>query len=313
MNKKIKPIFILSVPRSGSSLMLSILSAHKKIAGMAETWLLLPFLYANKEQGTLTNYCHTFAYQGLTDLITNLPGKENQYNIYLREFFENLYGALAENHDYFLDKTPRYYFIIPELIKIFPDAKFIFIFRNPVQIFASWITTFGENRFSIFGKWSNYFNLIEGPKLLSTGYELIKDKAYKLQYEQFVNDPEKYLKEILDYLELDFDKELLSNFNPSKLAGRHLDPNVFEYGSSIEKSTVEKWREVFNTNFRKRIITNYITNLSEETLNVMGYNKSEIISDIKNLKPNGHYNLIRDIIDYYFMKLKNRYNRISYS
>ena len=131
MTKKTKPIFILSTPRSGSTLLLSILSSHKKIFGMAETWLLLPFLYANRSNGALTNYCHRFAYQGLTDLINILPEKENQYNAYLKEFFENLYSSLVkEDHDYFLDKTPRYFFIIPEIVKIFPDAKFIFIFRN---------------------------------------------------------------------------------------------------------------------------------------------------------------------------------------
>ena len=155
-------------------------------------------------------------------------------------------------------------------------------------------------------------NLSEGPELLSTGYELIKEKAYKLQYEQFVNNPEKYIKEILDYLELDFYSELLSGFNPSDLSGRHMDPNVFKFGNSIENSTLEKWKKVFNTRFRKQIIINYIRNLNEESLNIMGYNKSEIINDIKNLKPNGHYNLIRDIIDYNFVKLKNRYKRTSY-
>ena len=314
MEKQVKPIFILGLPRSGTSLLLTILSAHKEIAGMAETWLLLPFMYANKNHGVIANYSHNLGFTGLTDLINNLPGKEQQYNNYLRIFFDNVYSSLAKNHVYFVDKTPRYYHIIPELVKIFPDAKFIFIFRNPIQIFASRMnTTHAKNRFSIFSHHGNYFDMLEGPKLLSKGYEMIKEKAFAIHFEQFVKDPEQHIKEVLGYLELAYDENMLSGFDPTKLPGRLLDSNVLKYGNTIQKSVTEKWKKVFNTHFRKRFIAQYISNINDEILDIMGYNKAEILNDIKNLKTNGHYNIINDIMDIYFLKLKCRFNRYRYS
>jgi len=314
MEKQVKPIFILGLPRSGTSLLLTILSAHKEIAGMAETWLLLPFMYANKNNGVLANYSHNLGYAGLTDLINNLPGKEQQYNNYLRMFFDNLYSSLANSHKYFIDKTPRYYYIIPELVKLYPDAKFIFLFRNPIQIFASRMnTTHAKNRFSIFSHQGNYFDMLKGPKLLSKGYEMIKDKAFAIHFEQFVKDPEQHIKEMLNYLELDYNENMLSDFDPTKLPGRLLDSNVFEYGNTIQKSVTEKWKKIFNTRFRKRFIAQYISNINDEILNIMGYNKAEILNDIKNLKTNGHSNIIKDIMDIYFLKLKCRFNRYRYS
>jgi len=314
MEKQVKPIFILGLPRSGTSLLLTILSAHKEIAGMAETWLLLPFMYANKNHGVIANYSHNLGFTGLTDLINNLPGKEQQYNNYLRIFFDNLYSSLANSQKYFIDKTPRYYYIIPELVKLYPDAKFIFLFRNPIQIFASRMNSGNaKDRFSIFSHQGNYFDMIEGPKLLSEGYGLLKDKAYAMNFEKFVINPEKHIKEILKYLELDFDANILSSFDPTKLAGRLLDSNIFEYGNTIQTSVTEKWKKVFNTRFRKRFIAQYISNINDEILDLMGYSKKEILNEIKNLKPNGKHNLMKDIIDIYFLKLKCRFNRYRYS
>ena len=280
---------------------------------MAETWLLLPFIYAKKSNGILTDYSHFNANKGLSDLINSLPGKENEYNQYLHDFFINLYSSLAENNQYFVEKTPRYYLIIPEILKLFPDAKFIFIFRNPVQIYASRMATYGSNRFSIFSANRSYFDLINGPDILTRGYELLKDKAYKLNYEHFISDPEPFIKDICNYLEIEYYENILSNFDPGKLAGRHMDKNAIEYGNKIVNTTVEKWKTVFNTSYRKKVLSSYISNLDKDTLQKMGYSKEAILKDIKNVKSNGRRNLIKDVYDFNLMRLKNKFNRISYN
>lgn len=310
MNHKAKPIFVFSLPRSGSTLLVSILSTHDKIAGTAETWLLLPFIYAHKRKGELSEYCHIHAYHGLTDLIQNLPGKEKEYNQYLADFTRNIYTSLAGNKPYFVDKVPRYYFIIPEIADLFPEAKYVFIFRNPVQIYASTMSTWGNSKFSVFG---NYFDVTEGPKLLAKGYELLKSKSYAFQYEKFIDDPEHYMKELMRYIGLEYTDQLISKFNPSKLKGRHVDPNVLKKGNEIDVSSTEKWRNVLNTPFRKRVITNYIKNFDDTTLKTMGYNKEAIMQEIKTLETKGHHQFFRDLIDYNRIKLKNRYKRFSYA
>ncbi len=280
---------------------------------MGEPWLMLPFLYSTREKGIFTEYGHCFARWGMVDVINELPGKETEYYSYLRGFFENIYSGLASNNQkYFVDKTPRYFYIIPEIIKIFPDAKFIFIFRNPVQVYASYLKSYGHNRLSFFSIQRNYFDLTEGPHLLSKGYELVKNKAYRMQYEDFVKSPEKYLREIFDYLELEYDKNLLNEFDPKKLAGRYVDPNTFKYGNKIESTTVDKWKKTFNTRFRKKIVSKYVEGLNEETLRILGYDKAEMLEDLKSIKEDGKHSLFRDMTDYYSLKLRVATDRFSY-
>ncbi len=83
----------------------------------------------------------------------------------------------ADNGEtYFLDKTPRYYLIIPEIAQIFPDAKFIFLFRNPLQVISSVMKTWCKGTLNGLHRYNN--DLINGPQLLSEGYEILKDKSY---------------------------------------------------------------------------------------------------------------------------------------
>jgi len=149
MKNNIKPVFIFCLPRSGSTLLQRILMGHSKISSIAEPHFLLPLILATKKEGTLTKYSHLASYRGINDMINNLPDKKNEYYKYLNEFSSNIYNALSKNDSiYFLDKTPRYVWVIPEIAKIFPEAKFVFLFRNPVQIYASILTTFSNNRFN---------------------------------------------------------------------------------------------------------------------------------------------------------------------
>ena len=48
-----------------------------------------------------------------------------------------LYSKEGLPGKYVLDKTPRYYHILPELLELFPKAKFVLLQRNPLSVFAS--------------------------------------------------------------------------------------------------------------------------------------------------------------------------------
>jgi len=58
---------------------------------------------------------------------------------------------------FFLDKTPRYYFIIPELKNVFPEAKFIILLRNPLAVLSSILNTWFQNNLQALQKNPNYF------------------------------------------------------------------------------------------------------------------------------------------------------------
>ena len=142
------PIFLFSIPRSGSTLLQRMLAGHPEISTVSEPWILLPLVYSQKQTGQLSNYSHRNSQLGINDVINQLPQKERDYNLAIRSMSDHIYEKLCLNNEkYFLDKTPRYHLIAQEIISIYPDAKFIFLFRNPLDVYASVMTTWGDNSF----------------------------------------------------------------------------------------------------------------------------------------------------------------------
>ncbi len=296
------PIFLFSLPRTGSTLLQKVLMSHKDIASVAEPWLLLPFCYAYKKTGIFSEYSHQHSFNATEDFINNLPNKEHDYYNDLSIFINSLYEKQClKGEKYFLDKTPRYYNIIPEIHKIFPNAKFVFLFRNPVNILASMITTWTKNnRLKILHAIHN--DLYYGLKALSYGYELLKEKSYSLKYEDFVSNPQKYTKEICEYLNVDYDKTMITKFRNQDTKGRSGDPTGVKSYKKITDESKKKWKTVFHTNFRKKILFNYINNIDDKTFHVQQYNKKIILNEIKRLETSGSF-CVQDIFDYTYSQL----------
>lgn len=301
-----KPIFIFSLPRSGSTLLQRSLMSHSDIASTSEPWILLPQIYSLKNNGTLSDYGSLPASRGINDLINNLPKKKSDYNNSLQKFILDLYGKLSKNGEqYFLDKTPRYYKIIDEIVEVFPNAKFIFLFRSPEQIYASMLQTWSKNRFMPF--LSSYYDLIEGNKKLSLGYKKIKEKSFAIKYEEFVNNPRNTIESLSKYLNIEYDTNMITNFNKQKTNGRLGDPTGINKYKSISKDSLSKWTSTFNSKLRKRIAINIINKIDEESLLIQGYNKLQIIKSIKSIKTNKILSL-RDLFDYFQDLIIRKFN-----
>jgi hypothetical protein len=135
---------------------------HSEIASLAEPWVMLPLVYATRKSGIFAEYNQDWSSQAVNDFISVLPGGKATYQAELRDFVIQLYSKHCPNGEsYFLDKTPRYYLIIEELAEIFPDAKFIFLFRNPVEILSSILSTWCNSSLQ---KVHSYTTLGESPR-----------------------------------------------------------------------------------------------------------------------------------------------------
>jgi hypothetical protein len=273
---------------------------HKDIASTAEPWLLLPILYSTKKQGQISEYSSKTSELAINEFIDNMPEQSTPYNKLLNDFLSSVYENYCQKGEvYFLDKTPRYYLIIPEIIKVFPNAKFVFLFRNPTNVYSSIIETWGEGRFK------NTFNyevdLNKGIKLLSEGCSLLKANSYSLRYEDLVINPKKILKDLFDYLELDFDESVLDNFSIQDTQGSFGDPTGVKDYSTIDTRPLNKWKNTFNTSFRKSLLSNYISKLDSNHLEMQGYSKVKILSEIKEIPVRQSFG-IQDRIDYFQSK-----------
>jgi len=284
MRNNITPVFLFSLPRSGSTLLQKILMTHPKINSVAEPWLLLPFLSTIKEEGTLAKYSHKTCNRAFNDFIKNTGGKENYLNN-LNKFALNLYkSASNENHIFFLDKTPRYHLIIPEIAKTFPEAKFIFLFRHPLAIYSSVLRTWNKNRFFNHG---HYVDLYEGPDNLLKGYNILKNKSLKINYEDLVIDLENQVNNISEYLKLETKEFNIEDYKSKDLIGKMGDQKGIKKYSRVSDKSIDKWKKTFNTNFRKIIAKKYIRKLDDQYLELTGFNKTSTIKEIENIKNEG--------------------------
>ena len=132
-------ILLISQPRSGSTLLQHILASHPQVHTVPEPWFMLHLVYGLRPSGLEAEYNAQYAYLALKGFLDETPDGESAYVEALRNVALCLYEKALEpsGKKYFLDKTPRYYFIIPELHRIFPKAKFIFILRNPLAVLSS--------------------------------------------------------------------------------------------------------------------------------------------------------------------------------
>ena len=193
-------IFIISQPRSGSTLLQRILFGHPDIQTSAETWLMLHPVYGLRETGIAAEYGSHFAYEGVDEFLENYTHGREVYLDAIREWARTIYQDAIRKHGkkYFLDKTPRYFFIIPELYCLFPKAKFVFLLRNPMAVLASELKTYVKGDWPVLGVFKA--DLISAPAWILDGIELIGEHGYVMHYERFVSDPEYSIRALFSYL-----------------------------------------------------------------------------------------------------------------
>lgn len=275
----LKPLFIFSLPRSGSTLLQRVLAADSQIASVAEPWVLLPFVYALREQGINAEYGHALASMALKDLFLELPNGKQDFLSAVGSAMRELYQKATKNKEarYFLDKTPRYALIADEIIDIFPDGKFIFLWRNPLAIIASIVETWGG------GKWDLSMckvDLFKGMASLIDGYQAHSNHILAVQYESFLHSPERELSRIAEYLELKLDPDVLKNFSQVSFKGKLVDPTGTKNYQVVDTAPLDKWRSVINNPLRKMWCRRYLLWLGEERLKVIGYDLNELLCDL---------------------------------
>ena len=74
MSARPTPLFLFSLPRSGSTLAQRILAAHGGIATTSEPWILLPYLYTLRDNGIYAEYNHRSLISAIEDFYEMLPG-----------------------------------------------------------------------------------------------------------------------------------------------------------------------------------------------------------------------------------------------
>lgn len=293
------PIFIFSLPRSGSTLAQKILASHAEVATVAEPWLLLPFVYALRNDGIYTEYAQCTGAKAIQEFLRELPAGQQDYYAALRELVLRLYtSAAGAESRYFLDKTPRYHLIINEILDIFPEAKCIILWRNPLAVAASIVRTWGKN-----GRWIAYrynIDLYKGLENLVEAAGAASGRLFQVRYEDMVTDPEAVWFRIFSYLGLSYDPLVLERYSGVQFAGSMGDPTGNKKFSRISPDSVNDWVSAFDTPLRKIWARQYLNWIGPERLRTMGYEETELKQTLM-AAPSG--NVPRLLSDAFFMTL----------
>ena len=285
------PLFIFSITRSGSTLLQRVLGSYPEVATVSEPWLLIPFLYTLRRRGIVAEYTHSLAVDAIDDFCRKLPRGVEDYRDELRRFVGRLYAKAADEKDvrYFLDKTPPYFFVIDEVLELFPHARAVLLWRNPLSVLGSLIHFDG-------GAWdpARYReNLFGGPVKLVDAHARYHDRLCTVRYEDLVTGDHEHWRRVTDYLGIEFDEASLTRFADVRLEGRMGDPfGVREY-SSLSTEPLHKWRRRINNPLRKAWADRWLRWLGADRLAVMGYDLDALRAELHAV-PNDNAELLND-------------------
>jgi len=257
------------------------LATHEEIATASEPWILLPYLYTLRDRGVYADYEHKLAVEAIKDFCRLMPDGEQGYLSELREFVLRLYARASDGSTrYFLDKTPSYSLIAKEVMQLFPEGKFIFLWRNPLALVASmleapWGTEAGE--------WNIYDTelvLFEGLEGLVEAYRRDRARVHVVRYEDIVADPYGELAKIFSYLELPHDPSSVDRLRTVKLEGKFKDPFGIKLYDRVSMEPLEKWKNTLVNPIRKAWCRRYLRWIGAERLALMGYEFDKLLAEL---------------------------------
>lgn len=272
-----EPLFLLSLPRSGSTLLQRVLACHPEIETTSEPWLLLPLVYMFRKTGIKAEYDHEVMAIGLEDFCRQLSDKGIDRNGLVRDIALHLYERAGGSAKFFLDKTPRYHLIVDELLSIFPSAKFILLWRNPLAVAASMMETWSD------GKWNLHrfrIDLYDGLANLVRIYDKEPAKFFTIRFEDFVSEPEIHFRQILEHLELPFYESAIREFPNISFSGRLGDPTGIREYNAISKNSIYQWKNTLSNSWRKSWARRYLDWIGPVRLSMMGYRIEDLSREL---------------------------------
>jgi hypothetical protein len=274
----VRPIFILSLPRTGSTLLQRILGSHEAIATTSEPWFLLPLVYSLRESGVRAEYEHGAMARGTRGFASEyLPGGVPSYLAAVHDFSIRLYSEAAGPKPYFLDKTPRYHHIAADLISLFAEGRFIFLWRHPLAVAASFIETWGAGGWNLDAFSADLFR---GLQSLLEAYRANEQKVVSIRYEDLVAQPHTEVDRLLGYLELPLDTTLVDRFPELEMKNRGFwDPHAQRY-DGVSHELVDKWKSIMTNPIRKAWCRRYLRWLGADRLASMGYRIEELLAEV---------------------------------
>ena len=226
-----EPIFVLGLPRVGSTLIEQILASHSMVEATHE----LPNILALSHKLNLRKVQEKTSRYPEILLSLSAPQLKMIGEQYIKDA-----EIFRTDKPFFIDKMPNNFRHIGLIKLILPNAKIIDIRRNSMSAcFSCYKQLFAEGQeFTYdFGDLAGYYN--NYVELMEHWNQVLPNQILSIKYEDLVNDFENSVNKILNYCNLDFEDECLS-FYKNKRSVR--TPSSEQVRQPIYRKGLDYWK-----------------------------------------------------------------------
>lgn len=222
------PIFVLGMPRSGSTLVEQILASHSDVATAGETKYLKQSIQRHliADRGTFSNAVPGWSRQALENAA-------NEYRACLRRH--------AGGATYVIDKMPGNFAFVGIIKLLFPTSHIVHTVRHPMAtIWSNYSTHFGDAlyytyRLDVLTRYFKKYRAMMNHWKESPAGELMLDVAY----ERLVGETEPAIRELLDFLDLAWEPACLEFYKAQRSVRT---ASVAQVRKPLYASSLDIWR-----------------------------------------------------------------------
>ena len=221
------PIFVLGMPRSGSTLVDQIISSHSMVDGTQE----LPNII--KIAAELNNDSDDNYPEVLEDL------KSNELSALGLDYIRETKWA-RESAPFFIDKMPNNFIHIGLIKTILPNAKIIDTRRDAMDTcFSCFKQFFARGQLFTYSleDLGNYY--VDYIKAMNHWHKVYGEDIYTVHYDNVINNTESTIRELIEYCELPFEDNCLEFYKSSRPVKT---PSAEQVRQPIYKSGLNYWK-----------------------------------------------------------------------
>lgn len=238
-NDSTLPIFVLGMPRSGTTLVEQILAGHSQIHGAGELGV-IPSTIAGLERWERTTGSGRHYPDCVDDLSADVVAGITAS--LLKELRETLPDNAPEIR-HVVDKLPHNFENIGLIKLLFPNARIISVRRDPRDIaisnyFTDYAAKHGGMGFAYNLQWIGE-QLADHNLMMHHWNQLFPGDILEVRYEDVVSEPEREARRLLDYVGVQWEPQVLDT---SELDRPVKTASVWQVRQPIYQTARERWR-----------------------------------------------------------------------
>ena len=221
LKNKLIPIFIIGMPRSGTTLVEQIISSHSQVTGAGEL---------------------SFAAQFGEMIARGLSKPNTDALLEFRKRYLMKLQNLSDHNLIIIDKMPQNFLYLGLLTTAFPEAKIVHVKRNPAAVcWANYKQYFVSKKLGYCYELDDvikYYGLYES--LMKFWAKQLPNRIYSIDYELLTVSQEDETKKLINYIDLDWEEKCLS---PQENTRRVVTASNVQIREKVYQGSSQQWKK----------------------------------------------------------------------